>query len=409
MFNMKRLGRVGAAAAIGVVGLLGAPAGATTVSDRGAAILVWPKIVVDSEANEDTLMQIGNLSAGTCSGGIRNGEICTVQGDCPGGSGCTGTTAVIAAHCFYVNANRHCDNTGEVCADGTDCDGGQFTGSCVDGWSEVNFDIFLTPDQPLSWQAGEGLGGSDLPCRNYPFNQCSVNGNIVTNAGTRIPPAPEDPFIGELKCIQVDSNTRQPAQCDGATCRNDLIGHATLFNLDDGFADGAKYNAVGLVALSNDGDGTLNIGPGAEYDSCPGVLVLNHLFDGANDPINDTLDASTELTLVPCAQDLYTGTITPVTAQFLVYNEFEQRFSASRQVSCLLDTPISNIDTTQSDRSIFNASVSGTIAGQTRITGVNGGLIGAAVLEFGSEGSSAAAYNLNQQVDRETVDVIRIP
>jgi hypothetical protein len=327
------------------------------------------------------------------------------------GTTCTQVSDVVATHCFYVNANRHCDNTGDVCDDGTDCVDGIFTGSCVDGWSEVNFDIYVTPNQPLSWRAGEGLGGDDLPCLTPPFNRCTVNGQIVTNSGTRIPPAPETPFIGELKCIEVDSDTRQPAQCSGSTCRNDLVGHATVFDMTGGDADGAKYNAVGLVAVTNDGDGTLLIGPpasGGEYDACPAILVLNHLFDGADDPIGSGRDASTELTLVPCSENLLTGDIDPVTAQFLVYNEFEQRFSASRQVECLLDTEISEIDTTQSARSIFNAAVAGTVAGQTRITGVNGGLIGAAIMEFQDE-DSGAAYNLNQQADRDSNDVIQIP
>jgi len=406
MFNTKRLGRVGAVAAFAIASAIGAQSWATTVTDRGAAIVVWPKVVVDGD--EDTLLQLGNISAGTCSGGVRNGEACTNVNDCPGGSGCTQVSNVVAAHCFYVNANRHCDNTGEVCDEGSDCVDGQFTGACVEGWAEVNFDIFITPNQPLSWQAGEGLSGSDLPCQTPPFNQCSVNGSVVTNAGTRIPPAPESPFIGELKCIEVDSNTRQPAACSGSSCRNDLIGHATLFDLSDGIADGAKYNAIGLVALTNDGDGTLDIG--TEYDSCPAVLVLNHLFDGADDPIGSGRSAETELTLVPCGQDLLTGELTPITAQFLVYNEFEQRFSASRQVECLLDSDISELDTTQSDRSIFNAAVAGTVAGQTRITGVNGGLLGTAILEFEDGGpESSAGYNLNQQADRDENDVIRIP
>jgi hypothetical protein len=102
-----------------------------------------------------------------------------------------------------------------------------------------------------------------------------------------------------------------------------------------------------------------------------------------------------------------------------VYNEFEQRLSTSRPVDCLLTTPISRIDTSQPNRSIFNATLQGTVAGQTRITGVNGGLIGSATLSFcdpaGAECDSTvyvdsgAAYNLNQAGDRVDPDFIRIP
>jgi hypothetical protein len=98
--------------------------------------------------------------------------------------------------------------------------------------------------------------------------------------------------------------------------------------------------------------------------------------------ISQLLAARSELSLVPCTQDFLRQAIPHVTAQFLVYNEFEQRFSTSRAVDCLLSGPISRIDTSQPNRSIFSASVAGTVAGQTRITGVNGGLIGAATLSL---------------------------
>jgi hypothetical protein len=148
--------------------------------------------------------------------------------------------------------------------------------------------------------------------------------------------------------------------------------------------------------------------------------VFNHLFDNAVDPISGALEAHSELSLVPCTEDFLLQAVPRVTAQFLVYNEFEQRFSTSRSVNCQLDTPISLIDTTQPNRSIFNAAVSGTVAGQTRITGVNGGLIGSATLSFcapaaaggcasASVAESTAGYNLNQFADRDQADFIRIP
>jgi hypothetical protein len=113
---------------------------------------------------------------------------------------------------------------------------------------------------------------------------------------------------------------------------------------------------------------------------------------------------------VPCTENFLQQDVPSVTAQFLVYNEFEQRFSTSRLIRCLLDTPISRIDTTQSSRSIFSAAVAGTVAGQTRITGVGGGLIGSATLTLeGATGSAGSAYNLNQFADRDEADFITIP
>jgi hypothetical protein len=50
------------------------------------------------------------------------------------------------------------------------------------------------------------------------------------------------------------------------------------------------------------------------------------------------------------------------------------------------------------------------VAGQTRITGVGGGLIGSATLTFEGETASAgSAYNLNQFADRDEADIITIP
>jgi hypothetical protein len=203
-------------------------------------------------------------------------------------------------------------------------------------------------------------------------------------------------------------------EAQGSPCRNDLTGGATITKVSGGEVDPARYNAVGLRTFGrNNGDNVLVIGgpqAAAEYRPCSEVLVFNHLFDGAYDPISDTAQASSELTLVPCTEDFLIQQVPSVTAQFLVYNEFEQRFSTSRLVRCLLDSPISLIDTTQPARSIFNAAVAGTVAGQTRITGVGGGLIGSATLAFDDGGTNGTSgYNLNQFADRDEADFIRIP
>jgi len=108
------------AACLGLL-LAASAATATTYSDRGAAIVVWPKIVVDEEAGVDTLLQLSNASR----------------------------TARVAAHCFYVNANYHCSNTGDVCVpgDAAACVDGGFTGACVPGWIEIST-RFLPPKAP---------------------------------------------------------------------------------------------------------------------------------------------------------------------------------------------------------------------------------------------------------------------
>jgi len=415
MLTIKRVGITVAVTAFAFACSLAAmPAKADTTSDRAAALLVWPKIVANA--------------AGVCVNPAdpnQNGQACNrVPCDSPMAY-CKrsdtmvqvanlNSTQIVGAHCFYINANSHCSNTGDVCTSPLDCVDDGFVGVCRPGWNEINFDIRLSPNQPLVWSALEGLGSSSAPLP-HPGNR-----------GTRVPPVPESPFIGELKCVQIDTTSadRLPAECVAAPCPNDLIGQAAIEEVS--VAEGTNavdprwYNAVGLRNLtSNDGDGELLL-DGIEYENCPAVLVLDHLFDGAIDPISGSMTASTELSLAPCSEDLLRQRIDTVTAQFLVFNEFEQRFSTSIPVPCLVDRVISRIDTSQPERSIFSAGVAGTVAGQTRIRGVNGGLLGAAVLNLKMEAdgltspegpllTSGAAYNLNQIGGQQTGDAIIIP
>ena len=122
-----------------------------------------------------------------------------------------------------------------------------------------------------------------------------------------------------------------------------------------------------------------------------------------------TIDKSifTLLTLVPCTENFLTQTPARVTAQYLVFNEFEQRFSTSAPVDCFFLNLLSLIDTTDPERSIFSAFVSGTLTGQTRIRAVNGGLIGVAVEAHGI--GHTDAFNLHVQGEREGAsDVVTV-
>jgi hypothetical protein len=261
-----------------------------------------------------------------------------------------------------------------------------------------------------------------------------VNGQ--SNEG-RVPPSAEDPFIGELKCIALDESLVPVA-------RNDIKGEALIGVVDSkrGFVDIAGYNAIGIPAIPGQGnrDNVLRIGgagdpsdPGdpcheegncPEYEGCPNILILDHVFDGAVDPVipnfcqdnacsvsqnacasdADCINScealacrvsgegcqkdedcdplagkvriGTDLTLIPCTQDLENQDpdLSAVSVQFLVFNEFEQRFSTSQEVNCFLEKRLSDLDRLapgqQNDRSIFSAGVGGTLTGQTRIRGV---------------------------------------
>jgi hypothetical protein len=229
------------------------------------------------------------------------------------------------------------------------------------GWQETDFQFRLTPKQPIEFTAGRGL--LDLPLSEQPTNGQFNSGSIL--------PVPEDPFIGELKCIEVDEDEK-PSD------RNDLKGEATIEDVSapkggDPSVDIRGYNAIGIQAIegANDGDDTLVIGD--EYNACPNILIVDHFFDDAKEPVLDAY-VRTHLTLVPCSEDFNLQLPITTVVQFLVFNEFEQRFSTSRSVTCFSEIVLSDIDTRpgpDGDRqSIFNVNVQGTLTGQTLVRGV---------------------------------------
>ena len=377
----------------------GQGARADVASDRPAAILIYPKIVVNSSAGIDTVIRLTNTS----------------------------TAAPINVHCFYVNANSYCTNDGSICTDS--CSGG---GACAPGWVETDFNIVLTAGQPIEWEAADGLRGHGLPlpvghCTQNPRLACGTgpNGDAwcaqfgagicgPSNSGTNIPPVGEDPFVGELKCIAFDDNFVSPI------ARNDLKGEANIETSTESDLDVASYNAIGLQATAAAGtpitDNPLVLGPASDgdYNGCPNVLILDNFFDLAADPISGST-ITTDLTLVPCSEDFLRQIGGSATVQYLVYNEFEQRLSTSRLVDCFQEIQLCNIDTTQCPRSIFAVGLQGTLTGQTRLNPVvnptsrlPSGLLGVAIESHGTAASSAA-FNLHFAGARDTADFITLP
>lgn len=368
MRKVRWASRLGAVAV--TVALIGVSAAAADVaSDRAAAIVKYPKVYVDSVLGYDTIIQLSNTS-----------------------------TDPVNAHCFYVNANSHCTNTGAICDAAEDCcDPLLGCGICEPGWNETDFHIRLTPRQPLGWTASAGL-------QEFPIDgliRTGVGGS--SNAGSRIPGVPEDSFTGELKCVVID-DSGTPIDW------NVLKGEATIvLNPDPAILDVAKYNAVGIQAIAgavNDDRELVLGGPEPEYNGCANMIILNHFFDLVADPING-LPIRTSLVMTPCSQDLYRQEPASTVVQYLVYNEFEQRFSTSRTVECQQDLYLSEIDTTQPDRSIFSAGVAGTVTGQTRLTPLQAGLVAIAVEEHGE--TTSAAFNVHFQGDRADADTIVLP
>jgi hypothetical protein len=451
-------------------------AAADVASDHPAAILVFPKLIVDTSSGLDTVVRISNVS-----------------------------DTEIDVFCFYVNASPQCslglENATSCFPNKPVCfapfGGDIVSGACLPQWVETDFTFQLTKDQPTGWlvSRGEGLGcfflsgvcsaDGTTSCRRdseCPGGRCvlppclpldgtalgRIGPNGQVNEGA-IPLSPEDPFIGELKCIAVDQTGKPVA-------RNDLKGEVLIGRREAGpdqTIDVAGYNAIGIPALLdicqpngtcsrtgtpcnttanclgvNNRDNTLVLGgPAAmaEYEGCPNILIVDHYFDGVVDPqienlcgpdgtcsvsgIDCTNDSEcidnicrdltctvtgdacasdddcanscgndnlctlsgerclddedctdaifqtriiSELTLVPCTEDFENQApdLSRTIAQFLVFNEFEQRFSASLLVECFKEIRLSNIDTPDNIRSLWSAGVGGTLTGQTRIRGV---------------------------------------
>jgi len=356
----------------GFVGLVAEAVRADVSSTNPAAILVFPKIVVDGSNSVDTWVQISNTA------------------DNP-----------VNVRCFYVNANGRCSvapfqvcnpNGPNTCGTG---------GVCVPGWQETDFAFRLTSKQPIIWSVSQGLPNLPLADRPGPKGEF--------NSGS-IPPAPDDPMVGELKCVQVGDD-ELPVDA------NSLIGEAGIVTRNG--RDTRVYNAYGIQAIegANNRDNTLVLGQ--EYNGCPNLLLVSHYFDDVSlaGVVPGGGSIRTDLTLVPCSQDFNFQAPRSVVAQYLVFNEFEQRFSTSRSVTCFQEIALSDIDTRPGSPddafSIFNVAVQGTFTGQTIIRGVqtNDPVRGTGLLAITEEfrGAFSDANVVHQRGLRTQPDVILLP
>jgi hypothetical protein len=399
----------GLASSLMLLGLSTGASAQTVVSqsDYTAGYVVLPKVVVHTT---------GSTSDPVQPGGIATDTVVQITN--------TNQQSEIVVDCWWVNANGHCGGAGgTICSTNADCPLGL---QCVQGWEPSDFQVTLSPGQPIGFLASTGL--ATLPCDpTFPGTGC------IGEAGGFVRAVPEDPFRGELKCVQVDEN-------DVPVVANDLKVEATIVTTTAGgggiATTAAAYNGIGFRAQS-DGTGgatdplclgSLPAGtpPGvacsATYAPCPGVLHMEHFFENANTEIGSFV--TTDLTLVPCSEDLGEPADQAnlvVTAQILVYNEFEQRFSTSTRVSCYQATRLSDIDTQPGPAgdsvSIFNVGVQGTLTGQTRIRGVTGaqGELGYGLLGVGCEMHAATpggpalattAFNLQQVGIRPDGDAV---
>lgn len=319
------------------MGGVAASARADVTIEKGASVLIFPK--VRSDANFDTIIQIAN----------------------------TGNSLVVAK-CFYVNA------TGGTC-------------------QETDFTIMLSKQQPTHWTVSFGRLFSDPGI-----------------GPGKIPPMGPS-FIGELKCIETDL-------FGSPVTGNHLKGEATIVATTTNTAarpwgsttagDVSKYNAIGIVG--NPGATATNpllLDGGTTYAACPAKQILNFFPSGSASVVAGTPTSYTELTLVPCTEDLENQLFSNVTVQFLTFNGYEQRFSASTTVRCFLNTELTAIDvpsdgTTANLTSVFSFGVLQTPAAQVEITpvGTTGSVVGVAErVAIYPANYSRAATNLHTQGD----------
>lgn len=337
-----------------VLGVVTVNARADVTTEKGASILVFPKVRADD--TYDTVIQIANTG-----------------------------NSMVHLRCFYVDASLFSTITGLPCAIPS--------ATCLPSWQETDFSIWLTRQQPTHWLVSTGRATS-------PFDPFGSDGAGLDPG--RVPPKSD--FTGELKCVEV-TETEEPF------IGNHLKGEATIKTISgDSEGDVSKYNAIGIVGNAEAVPSNPLLLDDVVYNACPAKLILNHFAEGAPDPVADEFEesssVSTELTLVPCSEDFENQQPTSQTVQFLIFNEFEERFSASTTVTCYLSTHLANIDspTAPLDRSVFSFALLHTLVAHTEITpvadlnGVVHAVIGVAE-RFVSipETTARAAYNIHTE------------
>jgi streptogramin lyase len=254
--------------------------------------------------------------------------------------------------------------------------------------ASVEFDILLLRQQPALWVASQGLSPANAPAGRVS--------NLISPTAT--------PFAGELLCVEVDPSG-SPLPGNGLTVLVTLVDTST--------GDVAKYRAVGLEGDPESfvSGNVLHLGAGGEYAGCPQTWSLDHLADGATDVIIGQGSAvHTDLTIVPCTQDLTSQTPQSLSVQFQITNQFEGALSASTGVSGWLDAPLAGISGS------FTKALITTDYAQTRISAAPGQANGflAVAQEFHESGGpaslvSSSAINPHILEEGNGQDTITLP
>jgi hypothetical protein len=192
----------------------------------------------------------------------------------------------------------------------------------VNAFQEIQDFMFrLTPNQPVWFRASDGAGTGVYDFVTSPI---TVPG-FFAGAGV----------VGELKCWAVDAVGQNQISF------NHLYGNAIIF--DPVHAAAFEYNAWAFTARGVALNGTVGepgtlvlSGATGGYDACPSYLVFNCFSKGSAINLPDeggfATFVNTDLTLVPCNQDLSQDRVPTCTkAKFDIWNENETKYTGAYQ------------------------------------------------------------------------------
>ena len=217
----------------------------------------------------------------------------------------------------------------------------------ADTCSGFDFHVMLTPNQPISWLASRG----------------------TFNGGTAVPPFSS---TGELKCIVEPQN-------ESVSSHNTIQGRAAVFGAD---GQTIGYSSVGFLRLT-DGPLTNEIDlDGVTYTQCPDK---QHFVFLASDPADPA--AQSELVIAPCSEDLENLNPATTIVQLLIFNEFEEVFSSSTNVTCSLRRTLLQIN------NVFSANTLGSPTGHLIVQGVQSPILAMLVDRFRTPPAPATAGN----------------
>jgi hypothetical protein len=181
-----------------------------------------------------------------------------------------------------------------------------------------DFMFRLTPNQPIWFRASDGAGTGYY--------------DDVTSPVTVPPFFDGAGVVGELKCWAVDAIGQNQISF------NHLYGNAIVF--EPVHAAAYEYNAWSFTARAPFGQvigtpGQLVLsGAGGGYDACPSYLVFNFFSKGSSINVDGATATfvNTDLTLVPCNQDLRQDRAPTYTkAKFDIWNENETKYTGAYQ------------------------------------------------------------------------------